>query len=229
MARRGPLGWTCIGPTAKNGEFIVRSHSMRTLLTKETTASTDLPECCNLDRTLKSFWEIESAGTDVHPKILTQEEKAALEKVEKSLQLVDGRYQVGISWKEEQPKLPDNRPMATARLRSTEKNLMKNPVVAKEYQSTIKAYVEKGYLQKIDPAKEEPPGAWYLPHFPIARMDKSTTKVRIAFYCSAKYDGISLDDVIHAGPKLQQDLFDVLIRFCRNPVAVACDIKEMYL
>ena len=35
--------------------------------------------------------------------------------------------------------------------------------------------------------------------------------------------------MIYAGPKLQRELIDVLIRFRRNPVAVACDIKEMYL
>jgi hypothetical protein len=114
--------------------------------------------------------------------------------------------------------------MAITRLRSTEKNLMKNPTVGEEYQSTIEAYLKKGYLRKIDPAKELP-GAWYLPHFPIVRMDKSTTKVRIVFDFSAKHDGMSLNDVIHAGPKLQQDLFNVLMRFRRNPVAVACDIK----
>ena len=28
---------------------------------------------------------------------------------------------------------------------------------------------------------------------------------------------------------MQKDLFDVLIRFRRNPIALACDIKEMYL
>ena len=60
-------------------------------------------------------------------------------------------------------------------------------------------------------------------------MDKTTTKVRIVFDCSAKTDGVSLNDVICAGPKLQKDLFDMHIRFRRNPVALACDIKEMYL
>ncbi|XP_058972399.2 uncharacterized protein [Pocillopora verrucosa] len=60
-------------------------------------------------------------------------------------------------------------------------------------------------------------------------MDKSTRKVRIVFDDAAKCDGISLNDMIHAGPKLQQDLFNVLVRFRRNPVGVACDIKEMYL
>ena len=60
-------------------------------------------------------------------------------------------------------------------------------------------------------------------------MDKTSTKVRIVFDCSAQTDGVSLNDVIYAGPKLQKELFDVLIRFRRNPVALACDIKEMYL
>ena len=54
-------------------------------------------------------------------------------------------------------------------------------------------------------------------------------KVRVVFNCLAKCDGVSLNDEIHAGPKLQQDLFDVLLRFRCDPVAVACDIKEMYM
>ena len=60
-------------------------------------------------------------------------------------------------------------------------------------------------------------------------MDKSTRKVRIVFDGAAKCDGISLNNMIHAGPKLQQDLFNVLVRFRRNPVGVACNVKEMYL
>ena len=60
-------------------------------------------------------------------------------------------------------------------------------------------------------------------------MDKTTTKVRIVFDCGAKCNGISLNDMIYAGPKLQQDLFNVLVRFRRNPVGIACGIKEMYL
>ena len=86
--------------------------------------------------------------------------------------------------------------------------------------------IEKGYLRHV--SADEPPAAevWYLPHFPVVRMDKTTTKVRIVFDCSDKFDGISLN-VINAGLKLQRELIDVLIR-CR-PVAVACDIKEMYL
>ena len=228
VARRGPLGWTCIGPPMKSGESAVRSHTLRTLCIRGTSASTSIPACCNLDQTLRNFWEIESAGTEIQPRILSQEEKEALEKVKKSLVKVEGRYQVGVPWRGERPKMPDNRVMAISRLRSTEKNLMKNSIIAKEYQNVIDSYLEKGYLRKIEPTKE-PPAGWYLLHFPVVRMDKSTTKVRIVFDCAAEYEGVSLNSAIHAGPKLQKDLFDVLVRFRRNPVAIACDIQEMYL
>ena len=65
--------------------------------------------------------------------------------------------------------------------------------------------------------------------FSVIRPDKETTKTRIVFDASAKCNGVSLNDVIHQGPKLQQDLFDVLLHFRRYQVAVVCDIAEMYL
>ena len=136
---------------------------------------------------------------------------------------------VAAPWKEQRPQLPNNRQMAESRLLSTERNLKKKEFVGKEYQKTIETYVEKGYLCKVPEAEAPPPEIWYLPHLPIVKMSKSTTKVRIVFDCSAKYNGISLNDVIHAGPKLQRELFDVLIRFHHNPVALVCDIPEMYL
>ena len=64
---------------------------------------------------------------------------------------------------------------------------------------------------------------------PIFRSERLTTKTRIVFDASAKFHGTSLNDEIYPGPKLQNSLFDVLLRFRRFPVAVACDVSEMYL
>ena len=40
---------------------------------------------------------------------------------------------------------------------------------------------------------------------------------------------VSFNNAICAESKLQKDLVDVLIQFRRNPIALACDIKEMHL
>ena len=45
-------------------------------------------------------------------------------------------------------------------------------------------------------------GSWFLPHFPVIRMDKETTNTIIVFDAAAKYEGSSLNDVVHSGLKL---------------------------
>ena len=47
----------------------------------------------------------------------------------------------------------------------------------------------------------------YLPHFPVLRPDKSTTKVRIVFNRYAKFNGISRSGAIHLAS-------NVVARFC---------------
>ena len=161
--------------------------------------------------------------------VLTKEERLTLNVGKDSLEYENGRYRVAVPWKYDKPELPDIKPMALSQLRSTERNLKKDNRVAEKYKATIQAYAEKGYLRKVPSDEQLPNNVWYLPHFPVVRMDKATTKVRIVFDCAAKCNGISLNDMIHAGPKLLQGLFNVLVRFRRNLVGIACDIKEMYL
>lgn len=38
-----------------------------------------------------------------------------------------------------------------------------------------------------------------------------------------------MNDVILNGPKLQNDLFDVLLRFRKKKIGIICDISEMYM
>ena len=68
----------------------------------------------------------------------------------------------------------------------------------------------------------------FLPHFPGIREDKATTKVRTVFGSVAKFKGCSLNNIMHAGPKLQNDLVDILIHFRSEPVPLVGDICEMF-
>ena len=52
---------------------------------------------------------------------------------------------------------------------------------------------------------------WYFPHFAVVRPDKATTKTCIVFDASAQHHQVSLNDVIHQGPKLQNDLSSVIL------------------
>jgi hypothetical protein len=225
IARLGLLGWTCIGqPELKDGTTVQRSHLAYTFFTR--------PQVLDeINHSLKRFWEVDSMGTILHSPVMTDEEKLAIHKVRESLKNDGERYQVAVPWRDERPMLEANYEMASKRLENTEKRLLRLKNVGEEYEKIILAYQQQGYIRKVESSKESIPEGkvWYLSHFPVIRPDEVRTKTRIVFYASAKFRETSLNDLILPGPKLQNNLFDVLMRFRRYPVAVVCDIKEMYL
>ncbi|MEO0804647.1 MAG: hypothetical protein AAFY57_20675, partial [Cyanobacteria bacterium J06642_2] len=72
-------------------------------------------------------------------------------------------------------------------------------------------------------------GKFYLTHFAVIRKDRLSTKVRPVFNGALKFGGKSLNDAVLAGPKMINDIVDVLQFFRREKVALSCDIKEMFL
>ncbi|KAL0147688.1 hypothetical protein M9458_056997 [Cirrhinus mrigala] len=53
-------------------------------------------------------------------------------------------------------------------------------------------------------------------------------KIRVVFDCSAKYEGIALNDHLLTGPDLTNGLTGVLCCFRKHPIAVMCDIEKMF-
>ena len=197
----------------------VQTNFIRTYNTKEI-------ELQEINGTLAKFWEIESVADNVG-RIMNEDDKDTLDLVSKSLRYENGKYQVQIPWKKER-HLTNNYQMALNRLDNTERRLIKQPELSEKYCEIIEQYIKKRYLEYVD-VKNDSNDCWYLPHFPVVWPDKSTTKVRIVFNGASRYDGKSLNNVIQPGPKLQQDILDVLLRFKRYPVAIVCDIAKMFL
>ena len=59
-------------------------------------------------------------------------------------------------------------------------------------------------------------------------QSKATTKVWVVFDGLARQDGKSLNSESLPSPKLQSDIVDVLIKFRKEPVALAGDVSQMY-
>ena len=68
----------------------------------------------------------------------------------------------------------------------------------------------------------------YLPHHPMTREDKKTTKVRVVSDVSARSVGPSLNDCLHSGPPLTQEVFDVFLRFRVHCVALTRDDERHF-
>ncbi|KAK3704311.1 hypothetical protein QZH41_007495 [Actinostola sp. cb2023] len=151
---------------------------------------------CNIDEQLRRMWDIDSLGVcPTDNELLSPDERLATNKAIESRRKIDDRYEIAIPWKEDVPTLPDNRKQAESRLLSLETSLKKKPQIAERYKEVMDANIKKGYIQKVEPHEEDTKPSWYLPHFPVVREEKQTTKVRIVYDSAAKYEGICLNDV----------------------------------
>ena len=214
IARLTPLGWTCVGGSYSTSKQNITNF---TFLSKDED---------NISTMIQRYWDLD----DPHYRpIMSAENESAKAMASESLSYNGDRYKIGLPWKENRQELCENRDMAVSRLQNTEKRLEKCKELSEAYNATLQKYIDKEYIRKVPSEEKLPDQTWFLPHFPILRPDKSTTKLRIVFDASARSNNISLNDVIHQGPKLQNDLTSILIRFRHRPVAVMCDIQEMYL
>ena len=65
----------------------------------------------------------------------------------------------------------------------------------------------------------------------MIREDAETTKLRVVYdaSCKNRKTGISLNNCLHVGPSLTPMIFDVLLRFLANQVALVGDIEKAFL
>ncbi|XP_043485344.1 uncharacterized protein LOC122513137 [Leptopilina heterotoma] len=77
--------------------------------------------------------------------------------------------------------------------------------------------------------KESLEGAFYLPHHEIIKESSITTRLRAVFNGSFRTStGISLNEILHIGAKLQIDILDVLLWFRQYRYVFTSDIEKMY-
>ena len=116
-------------------------------------------------------------------------------------------YEVSLPWKATHPPLPENYElMSRRRLQGLLSLLRKKLDILKEYDCGLKDQIERGIVQVVNEVTK-PDVVHYIPHHAVIRRDKSTTRLRIVYDASAKSDGASLNDCLHAGPVLTQSIW----------------------
>ncbi|XP_063545736.1 uncharacterized protein LOC134753727 [Cydia strobilella] len=183
----------------------------------------------NEDDQLKRFWEIE-AEPNVHSKLLTKEEQRCEDLfASTTVRTQEGRYVVKLPFRDDHTCKGNSREIAVKRLRSLERKLEKDKTLKARYTEVIQEYEQLGHMILVTEPDHKKREAIYLPHHAVAREDKSTTKVRVVFDASCKYDeGISLNDQLMTGPTLQPELRHLIMRWRRYPVCLVADIVKMY-
>lgn len=210
------VGWILSGPTSNQATVNLTFSTVHTL--KVDTVATEP----SLDDQLKKFWELESLG-------IPQEESPIYEKFLQQIRFDGQRYEVSLPWKEPHLPLPDHYDLCCKRLGGLLMRLRRDPQLLKEYNQIICDQLEKGMIEKVPQPDTVSDRIHYLPHHGVVRRDKATSKLRVVYDASARSTGPSLNDCLYTGPKSGQSIFDILLRFRHQRVALTGDVEKAFL
>lgn len=207
------LGYVLMGEAAGRS---TTAKDFRVLLTSDE----------RLEQSLQNFWALEAVQSK---ECFSPEESKCEEHFEKNTYRgPDGRYTVSLPFKEDPSTLGDSYRSAKRRFLALERKLDADTNLREGYDNTIREYIDKGFLAKVDNTRAMAT-AYYIPHRAVYRPEKETSKIRIVLDASCKTSsGKSLNDVLHCGPNLQSKIFQLLLNFRLFEIAISADIEKMF-
>ncbi len=220
IALHTKLGWVLSGPTTQGDSD---QCTVNLSVTHVLSAEADSVEMCPLDEQLKSFWDLESLG------IHEGNDESMYEQLTSQISFQNGRYKVPLPLREFHKPLSDNYHLSVNRLKGLLRRLRHMPDILRVYDDVIQDQLKRGIFETI-PTDETPTMVHYLPHHAVIKQSSSTTKVRIVYDSSARSaSNPSLNDCLFKGPKFNQLVFDILVRFRAYRIAVTADLEKAFL
>jgi hypothetical protein len=200
--------------------------------TNDDVAKSKLTSChvslSEVEQKILAFWDIPVAQDDQDE---AEDELCTKLFKEKHQRLEDGRYVAPIPWKPNAPQLGDSYTKALGFYLAQERRLSKDPEHKKMSDDFMREYLELGHMIPIPPEKQRDMtgDAYYIPHFSIMKKDAVTTKLRNVFNASSSTsNGLSLNDCILPGPKLQTHIFDIITRIRQFEFIFSGDVTKMF-
>ncbi|XP_008190090.1 uncharacterized protein LOC103311953 [Acyrthosiphon pisum] len=203
------FGWAIVGPLQH-----IKAPSPRALPVQISSSVESLME---------KFWNVEEP--EAAPPVFTQEGQCEEIFLSEMCKNGKGQYMVPLPFRDGQPSsFPGMRQIAVNRLLQLERKLSRDPVLYNNYRRFMVEYESLGHMSEADS-----PGDYYIPHHAVYKAEGENMKLRVVFDASARCrSGSSLNEGLHVGPKLQQDIVDVLTGFRVHTVAFTTDICKMY-
>lgn len=217
------FGWVVVGKTSNNLSM-TRPNTICLLATQN--------QYKILEGKIEAFWKMEEMSIKNN---FTDEENACSTHFNENVtRNVDGRFVVRLPFKENYRQLGNSYASALRRFLSLEKRLLSNPDLYTKYKMFMLEYENLKHMECVNNAGGDnqaidDTNCFYLPHSYVINDRSRTTKLRVVFDGSAKTStGISLNDTLMNGPKIQPDLLEIVVRFRTYRYAFSADITKMY-
>jgi len=205
------FGWIILGPIDQ--QFF--SAPPQSFVTSSFTTS--------IESMMERFWQVEEP--DEAPSSFTDEGKCEDIFARESYRDDCGRFVVPLPFRVSPPSTFQGcRQMAVSRFERLERKLAQDQPLYLAYKQFMLEYETLGHMSLA-----QSPGAYFIPHHAVHKMVGEEIKLRVVFDASARPScGTSLNEALFVGPKLQQDIVDILLRFRCHRVVFTADICKMY-
>ena len=227
MGQKTTLGWIL---TFSSSSFRNRASSLHVSLAAEDPSSPDE----DLNSILKKFWEVESVPTPKSSVLMSNEDQECEHHFQETHSRdSSGRYMVELPFKFAEPTFPGTFAAAKMTLLRAEKRFRSNPNLRECYHAFMREYFDLGHMfevgNEISILPHELDASYFIPHHGIFQGTSSHPKFRVVFNASMKaLNGQSLNDVLFAGPSLQTNIVDIIIKWRSLRYVYSADIQKMY-
>ncbi|XP_043466289.1 uncharacterized protein LOC122501089 [Leptopilina heterotoma] len=221
IAQRTVFGWTILGP---HWSAEVPNHVASPNVTAMRVKSHD-----DLVELLERFWVQEEIADPVIPE--NDHECERLFQTEHCRD-VGGRYTVRLP-RRSTLNFSMGESLTTAKrvLSSMLLRMKKEPRLSTEYTQFMTEYERLGHMRPIsdDVAMRSEAPVYYIPHHAIWQSADGRPKIRVVFNASKPTShGTCTNTLLHSGPKLQNELTTVLMRWRFFRIVFCADIEMMY-
>lgn len=203
------LGWIAFGPAVQ--------HNATQL--QVSTILADPAE--GLDAILVRFWECGEINEQRRP---TADELWCEQHFQRTCHRdASGRYVIRLPLKQAGPRLGSSREIAKKRFLLLERRLSNDADLRAKYVAFMRELVQLNHMQKCSRPPTRVDRVFHIPHHAV------TKKFRVVFDASCRSNsGTSLNEIQHAGARLQDDLVQIIMRFRQFPVAITADVVKMF-
>ena len=138
----------------------------------------------------------------------------------------DGRVEIALPWKDGYPLgLPCNYKEAEADL-YRQRNFLNKSGEYDLYKNEMEKLLASEFVEPVE-IKDEP--AYYISHHHVIRPENESTPVRTVWNSAKKNSfGFCMNDALHKGPDLLNQIFKCIIGFRENTIAFIGDIRKMF-
>lgn len=126
-------------------------------------------------------------------------------------------------------ELGDSKASALRMMHHLQRKFTTSPAFFAAYSAFLNEYAQLKHMIQVPDNDPEPDHVFYLPHHGVIKETSVTTKLRVVFNGSCQVTaGKNINELLLTGPKLQRDIFDVLLWIRQFKYIFSSDVEKMY-